>query len=267
LELERRRALGPEAALLLDSLRILLRGPSFLATDARIKKGVERKPPGGTQLFYKRDPHGDLRRASHSGAELEQLRDAREAKLSTQILLITDVIISARTGGRRAGFVGFLFGLVITAVGKVTQFAQSFAACLAVTSSHAAARECVRTVRERYEEHYRAQLARDAKVGLIFIFDNYAFLQFANCPGALGLGLTTTIATITVLVKVIAAGKPAKLSVDPHRLPAMAKVGPFVLKGGCPRSIKLDLGNRCGVSPARRGLLQGERGRPGVEAT
>ncbi|KAJ1448191.1 hypothetical protein M885DRAFT_501204 [Pelagophyceae sp. CCMP2097] len=205
---------------------MILRGPSFHAVSRRIEKGVKMKPPGRrekTQIFYSRNADGTLCRTPHSAAELEQLRDARDAKLTTQLLLIVDVIISARTNGRRVGVVSFLLSLVVTSVGKLTQFAQTFATCLAVTSSHVTSNQYVRTVQARWKEHYRAQLAATAAAGYIFIFDNYAYLQFLKTPGALGVGLASTIPTITMLVKGIPFGKPAKLSVDPDRLPAMER--------------------------------------------
>lgn len=77
-------------------------------------------------------------------------------------------------------------------------------------------------MRSRWEEHYPAYL-RDTvtEAGLLFIFDNYALLEFSKLPD--GGALTTTINTITVLAWPIPSEK-AYLSTDPERLPAMKRV-------------------------------------------
>jgi hypothetical protein len=179
--LEETRKLDPDAAFLLDLISCLLRGPSYHATSRRIAGAISEEK--GIRLNYNKDKDDEYAYPEHSKDDLLVRRDRRDAKLATQVLVVTDTFISARSGGRKVGFIGFLLAMCLTAVGCLTQLGQSFASAVSVMPGSTACYEWAQTLRLRWFAFYHAYfLAHVTLAGILFIFDNYALLEFAKTP-------------------------------------------------------------------------------------
>jgi hypothetical protein len=180
--LEKARGQGQDAAFLLDLIRSLLRRASYHAKTRRIVAAIGRGV--GIRLFYNTPKDGgDYVYPEHSKEELEVSRDRREAKLATQVLFVADTFISARTGGRKIGFIGFLLAMCFTAVGGLSQLGQSFASAASVMAGQQTCYKWAQSVRAKWWAFYITYFIMHVTIdGIVFVFDNYALLEFAKTP-------------------------------------------------------------------------------------